>query len=472
MGQVQIEFTDRHLTAWGGLCAVVGKFFERVGLREWVERNVPIEEKSNNSGGVFGKVLALMLTCLCGGRRFAHMAAWTHGVEAVRAAFNLDERELPRSPSAITRGLAGKFTERKSNMLRGAARELAGRLAVRGGEREETLALDSTVMTRYGLQDGALKGYNPEKPGRASQHPMVATLLCSRLVINMANRSGDAHTANNAEHFHAEALAALPPCVKITLTLADSGFCGEGFLAYLEKAGAAYIASSRFTPGMLAAIQTVQGWREIGEGIEVAEGSVQLQGWSQARRVAFVRQDTFERPHATGRQPELLKDIEDWSHYRVGAFVTSLGGEVPAEEVWRGYCRRANIENTVKELKGGYGWDSFNVSDFWGTEAVMVLLGMVLHNLIVTLNAEIIKTCDAPLATLATLRLKVLGIPATLGSAARRQVLRLGVKDRSMRSKILYWLRRIGDLSLCIGYCNAVGPPGAAGLLETKGGGV
>jgi len=29
-----------------------------------------------------------------------------------------------------------------------------------------TLDLDSTVMTRYGQQEGAARGYNPRKPGR------------------------------------------------------------------------------------------------------------------------------------------------------------------------------------------------------------------------------------------------------------------------------------------------------------------
>ena len=34
-----------------------------------------------------------------------------------------------------------------------------------------TLDLDSTVMTRYGRQEGAARGYNPAKPGRLSHIP-------------------------------------------------------------------------------------------------------------------------------------------------------------------------------------------------------------------------------------------------------------------------------------------------------------
>lgn len=36
------------------------------------------------------------------------------------------------------------------------------------------LDLDSIVITRYGEQEGAKKGYNPNKRGRLSHHPLIA----------------------------------------------------------------------------------------------------------------------------------------------------------------------------------------------------------------------------------------------------------------------------------------------------------
>ena len=40
-----------------------------------------------------------------------------------------------------------------------------------------TLVLDSTVAVRYGAKEvGAEKGYNPQKRGRPSHHPLIATL--------------------------------------------------------------------------------------------------------------------------------------------------------------------------------------------------------------------------------------------------------------------------------------------------------
>jgi hypothetical protein len=45
-----------------------------------------------------------------------------------------------------------------------------------------TLDIDSTIMTRYGSQYGAKKGYNPKKKGRVSHHPLIAFVGELRLV--------------------------------------------------------------------------------------------------------------------------------------------------------------------------------------------------------------------------------------------------------------------------------------------------
>ena len=55
IGQVQITFTHKQLTAWGGACAVAGKFLERIRFREWVLAHVPVEEHSPNAKGIYEK---------------------------------------------------------------------------------------------------------------------------------------------------------------------------------------------------------------------------------------------------------------------------------------------------------------------------------------------------------------------------------------------------------------------------------
>ena len=55
-----------------------------------------------------------------------------------------------------------------------------------------TLDLDSTVFERYGQrQEGALKGYNPRKPGRVSHHPLLAVLAGVNFILHGWLRSGN-----------------------------------------------------------------------------------------------------------------------------------------------------------------------------------------------------------------------------------------------------------------------------------------
>jgi hypothetical protein len=46
-----------------------------------------------------------------------------------------------------------------------------------------TVDFDSSVVTRYGDQQGATKGYNPAKPGRNSHHAVLYKIYCAYLAL-------------------------------------------------------------------------------------------------------------------------------------------------------------------------------------------------------------------------------------------------------------------------------------------------
>ena len=68
------------------------------------------------------------------------------------------------------------------------------------GINEGTLNFDSSVLTRYGDQDGARKGYNPKKKGRSSHHPLLA-FLSNGYIVNFWNRSGDTGSGQGVKDF-------------------------------------------------------------------------------------------------------------------------------------------------------------------------------------------------------------------------------------------------------------------------------
>ena len=66
VNETEIRYTNKPITSWGGLTAILGGFFEKIDFKKWVESNVPIQERSNNGKGIYEKVLATFLTVLSG----------------------------------------------------------------------------------------------------------------------------------------------------------------------------------------------------------------------------------------------------------------------------------------------------------------------------------------------------------------------------------------------------------------------
>ena len=89
VNQVSITFTNKAITSWGGISSIVAKLLEVLDFKSWVEKELPIIERSNNAKGVYEKVLATFLTVLCGGERFSHLSWWGHGVDAIKECFGV-----------------------------------------------------------------------------------------------------------------------------------------------------------------------------------------------------------------------------------------------------------------------------------------------------------------------------------------------------------------------------------------------
>jgi hypothetical protein len=452
VNQVRIEFTRKPITAWGGLVAFIAKYLEVIGFHSWVEKNIPIQETSPNAKGIYEKVLAQFLTTLIGGERFSHLLWISHGTEAIKKAFGVNW--LPEASTTLTR-FWGKFRSReKAETLAQKARELAAKIIEYAGVREDNLNLDSRVLTRYGKQEGAKKGYNPKKPGRPSHHPIFA-YVGSGYLINLWNRSGDTFSGNRAKEFFHQSVHSLSPMFKVKRVLCDAGFYLIDFIKHLESEHYIYVIAARLCPIIQKEIYRVKEWKRIAKGIEVADFHFQHldKKWEKPRRYVVVRQEVGHRPKATGKQIELFRDLDDGAIYRFSVFITNDETSAP-EDVWREYAPRANDENVNKNLKEGYGFDSFCLHDFHSTEAVMIMNGLVFHNLICLLNHKVFNP-NKPQEQLKTLRGKYFIIPAMLGASGGYPVLRLGVSLKKFRSRILYLLELISRLTLRIN-CIAV----------------
>ena len=335
--------------------------------------------------------------------------------------------------------LFNKFGQRTNEAVMDSLyRWLFGQIAIHG----ITLDLDSTVMTRYGSQDGAARGYNPAKRGRASHHPLMAFVADTRMIANCWLRPGNSHSSNNAQAFLANTVHRLGGSSpfrdkQVCLLRADSGFSDSAFLDHLDSQALHHIIALRQSQPVQRALVNAQGWWVLHDedgkpvpGIELTRFTYQAPAWSKPRWVIGIRQHIAQRPAAKGKTLNLFADDPVIGQWRFSALVTDL--DLPAVAIWRLYRGRADCENRIKELKYDFAADSFNMQDFWATEAALNTV-MLAYNLMSLLRQVLLKTSAVKHSsntvqhTLQTLRYQLFAKPAYITTESRQPILHLAL---------------------------------------------
>jgi DNA-directed RNA polymerase subunit N (RpoN/RPB10) len=229
------------------------------------------------------------------------------------------------------------------------------------------------------------------------------------------------------EEFLKEALALWGQREKIRLLRADSGFFDDKLLSFLEQRLLPYIVVAKLTPWVKRAAQRVEHWTALDDDYAVGEFALKLLGWRVERRFVVIRERVREGRDSVGRK---LIEVPGYT-FRV--FVTSCGD--PPEEIWRGYNRRADMENRIAELKHDLGADGFCLKQFFATEAAFQAV-LLLFNLL----AEFQRAAGLPdYREPATIRTQILTCGAILGRAGRRLVLHLSESWGGLKTRTPLW---------------------------------
>lgn len=411
----EIKFTSREVSAWGGM-ALMKRMLDSMNFRTAASQWDLPEPGSNRGYPPVQLIEQLLVSIWCGACRFTHLEitrmdstmtrlfGWTR-VAGHKAIVRLFERFDMMHHERVQAGIYRWFFDKVSTLLC------------------VTLDMDSTVITRHGEQEGAARGYNPNKRGRLSHHPLLAFVAEARMVANFWLRPGDANSANNVLQFIESTLHHLGSKT-VGLLRADSGFFDQAVFKLLEGKGINYIVSARLTQGLQQAIIRDARWFALETGLELAEVTYQASSWDTARRIVVVRQ-SIKRKTAPGKTLSLFADDPDIQGWRYGAMVTNLS--LPPVEVWRSYRGRADCENRIKELKNDFGLDSFNLNSFYATEAALGF-AMLAYNLMSTFRQAVMRAKIQP--TLATLHQQVLAVGAFWHRDPKQNQLLLAVSRR------------------------------------------
>jgi hypothetical protein len=411
------QYVDQSVTPWGGM-QEMKKLIDKTGIsKKLMELGLP-ESKSNNSIDPVSIIESFWVSVWIGCFRFSHTAVLRVD-EVLREIFG-----WKRVASGTTYGrFFKKFTPSMNHHL---FIELYSWFFEQLTFDNFTLDVDSSVITRYGEQEGSKKGYNPKKPGRNSHHPLFAFVNDVRMVANCWNRSGNTGSNSNCINFLEETFSILKH-KKVGLFRADSGFCTSSILDFIENKNIAYVMSCKLYARLQNEIYQISNWTGLGEGLWISEIMHKQGDWKKARRIVVIKQSEEIRPRATGKKLKTLfssMGIADDKIYntRYHAFVTNQ--TLPATEIWSQYKRRGDAENRIKELKEDFGVEGFCMDDFCATETAMRFI-MIAYNLMSLFRHITLQTQPTP--RLSTLRFNCFAVGSWIDKSNGERTLNMSV---------------------------------------------
>ena len=409
---LKLAFTDKEITPWSGM-VFMKKLLDQTGiLTKLIACELP-EQGSNRGYDPIQLITSFMVSIWCGANRFEHLEV-SRFDDVLRRIFGFKkmaghkayQRYFQKFTIAINQQIFTKLSQWFFNQIK---------------LDNYTLDVDSTVLTRYGTQQGAAKGYNPQKPGRNSHHPLLAFVDECKMIANFWLRSGDAYTTNNFLSFLQDTMDRLKG-KKVSLLRADSGFYGKEIFDFLELRHIKYIIVARHYSTIQRKVAGLQDWWTLEDGLQVTETTYQSDTWEEPRRLVVVRQQIKKRPKATGKQLKLFKDEGIYQNYRYSCYITNL--ELSAHMVWTMYRGRADCENRIKEIKEDFGFDNFNMQDFAATEAALNFV-VVAYNLMSLFKQAVLRSDK--LHQLKTLRYKIFAIGGYITRSGNQKLLNLSL---------------------------------------------
>lgn len=413
MNELKVEFTDKQVTAWGGM-KLMKDMLDSIGIKEMMKDLDLPQRGSNRSYSAVQIIECFWVSIWIGAGRFSH-SAYLRYDKVLQKIFGW--KQAP-SQSTYSRFFQKFSWKRNNEIFVPIQKWFIDNLQLDN----LTIDFDSSVITRYGEQEGSKVGFNQSKPGRPSHHPLMAFISETRMVANAWLRPGNTGSLSNCKSFIDETFEILKD-KKVGLIRADSGFYGHDFLKYLEtERQTNYIIAVKMYATIKQELRKERTWWELKDGMEICEFEYQSPDWKKSRRMIAVRKNIDILPKATGK---LLLFDEPVGKYRYSLFVTNLN--LPAEQIWLSYKDRADAENRIKELKYDFGFDSFNLKGFYATEASL-MFAMIAYNLMSLFRMFVIQ--DKTQKTLSTLRYKTFAIGAYFEKYNGKLVLKIALNKR------------------------------------------
>jgi hypothetical protein len=242
------------------------------------------------------------------------------------------------------------------------------------------LDTDNTVKPLYGKQEGAVKSYNPKKPGRPSHCYHSYFMANTRLALGVEVAAGDQHTGKHVAVGLWQMLDRLPRELWPVFIRGDVSFGSESIMVAAEQRHLHYLTKLRLTKNVTRLIDRLIArghWVDAGQGFRGCEAALCLTGWSKSRRVIVLKRPIRGEILLDDQQLSLafIETEDGIRKYEYQVLVTSLGDELLT--IAQHYRDRGDCENCFDELKNQWGWGGFTTHDLHRCQIVSRLVALV-----------------------------------------------------------------------------------------------
>jgi len=397
----KMERTDELITPRSGL-GLFAEVVRTLGVPGKIEAAFP--RPGSNRGYEAWRYIEPLLLMLAGGGRHIEDLREIRDDAALRALVG-----LRRMPSISTFGdwLVRTGASSGINTMRAVDEEVAGSIWKRSGTADYTLDVDATVIEaekkEAAMTYKGLRGYQPQ----------LGYLAENGICLTHEFRAGNVPAQSGALRFLRRSRRL---CPKIKRLRSDSAFYQAKVVNWCEENAVGFTITADQDVSIKEVIRTVRDWeplleedgkptdREVGTAVHLMGGArlpfrLVIQRWREAQLNLF--------------------EPNGYRHY----VVATNRDELSAVEVVRFHNKRGQVENSIKELKLGFGMEQMTSGDF-RANALWFALGVLASNLVQGMKLLFLDQ-EWKSKTVATLRWQLIQVAGRLIRHGRGLILRL-----------------------------------------------
>jgi len=366
---IKTSFDGKRVTKYSGLIPIV-KYMNKLKLSQQLNDLFPTENHNATKFSNFQLLLAVILASLVGVNRFVQIAMFSYDpllLILLGLSTGLNKDVISVRLKQLGQAGAVKLHEH----LFGLTTQWLEKTRLTS----ITLDVDSSVKTVYGNQQGAQVGFNTQKKGAKSYHPVIAFLSETKIVLNSWFRCGSAYTSNGICEFIKQTKAILPATVKDVFFRADSGFFNGALFDLLEKYHWTYLVKVKLKN--LKKLLAKQAWLPLKDGSEICEFEYKANSWQKTRKLKAIR---FIKEHV---QADFMGTKQLIPIYDYFCYCSNL--DLNALELHELYKQRSTSETWIEQVKSQLLAGATLTNNFHAND-IMWQLNVLAYNLSVMMR--------------------------------------------------------------------------------------